>query len=176
MNDNLKITKLISDNGKEFDNQFLKEFIERNKIIHEFVTPYYHQGNGRIERANRTIRNALKKTKGMLKIKLKKIIENYNLMIHRAIGLAPSEARKKENWKIIEKTQENYAKEFKEKKHKLRDLGEFVLIKNEKRKDKMDDEFTRKGKISKILEHNAYEVLLEDGSVLKRHSSQLRKL
>lgn len=36
---------------------------EKNKVRHMFAIQYDHQSNGRIERANKTIRNAFKKQK-----------------------------------------------------------------------------------------------------------------
>jgi transposase InsO family protein len=61
---------LISENGKEFENTKLKKWIESRKIDHQFSVPYYHQGNGRVERVNRTLRTALMKTKGSIRKKL----------------------------------------------------------------------------------------------------------
>lgn len=170
----LKIEKLITDSGKEFDNKSIREWTKGAGIEHELVTPYYHQGNGRIERANRTIRDALRKSKGLLRVNLKRIINRYNETEHRALGMSPKEAMKGENREGLLERQEKYKNEFKEKKLRKYEIGSKVLIKNEQKKDKMDDEFRESGEIRKALNHDAYEVLLEDGSMLRRHSSQLR--
>ena len=49
---------LQSDNGREFNNGTLKKWCETHNIGMRFSTPHYHQGNGRVERAIRTIRSA----------------------------------------------------------------------------------------------------------------------
>lgn len=61
VHDNLPIKTLITDNGKEFENEILKNWCQKNNINIRYSLPYYHQSNGRIERVNRTIRNAIKK-------------------------------------------------------------------------------------------------------------------
>lgn len=45
----LEIKKLITDSGKEFDNKLVRDWMKGKDIEHELVTPYYHQGNDRIE-------------------------------------------------------------------------------------------------------------------------------
>ena len=66
LSDKLKIKKLVSDSGKKFDNHEMKKLCRELEIDHELNTPFYHKSNGRIERANRTIRNSTKK-KGAIK-------------------------------------------------------------------------------------------------------------
>jgi IS30 family transposase len=56
--------EMITDNGKEFDNNLVKNWVIKNKVNHIYSIPYYHQSNGRVERINRAIRNAFKKTPG----------------------------------------------------------------------------------------------------------------
>ncbi|MBW0544492.1 hypothetical protein O181_084207 [Austropuccinia psidii MF-1] len=51
--DTIKI--LRNDNGTEFKNNLLEQFLVSKGIIHEFSMPYEHHQNGRIERTNRTI-------------------------------------------------------------------------------------------------------------------------
>lgn len=73
------------DNGREFDNEEVKNWTQENNIILDYSIPHYHASNGRIERVNRTIREACKKTPGLTEIKLAKILKNYNECRHRAI-------------------------------------------------------------------------------------------
>lgn len=154
---------LVSDNGKEFDNKKLDEWLKSKKIKHKFTVPYYHKGNGRIERVNRTLREALRKTNKPPKICLKDIVENYNNIKHRGIGMAPKVALKKDNWKLVLKNTENYKKEFKKtKENSLFMDGDLVYIRNEFRRSKMDDYFTEKGVIKKRLYGDVYEILKED--------------
>ncbi|MBW0538660.1 hypothetical protein O181_078375 [Austropuccinia psidii MF-1] len=52
-NNTIKI--LRSDNGAEFKNNTLEQFLIRKGIVHEFAMPFEHHQNGKIERTNRTI-------------------------------------------------------------------------------------------------------------------------
>src|ERR1041385_4311860 len=54
-NYNLKIKHIRSDNGTEFKNIGVEEFLDDLGIIHEFSAPYTPQQNGVVERKNRTL-------------------------------------------------------------------------------------------------------------------------
>ena len=51
----LPIKKIRSDNGSEFKNTQVEEFLDDEGIKHEFSTPYTPQQNGVVERKNRTL-------------------------------------------------------------------------------------------------------------------------
>jgi transposase InsO family protein len=51
----LKIKKVRSDNGTEFKNTCVEEFLGEEGIKHEFSVPYTPQQNGVVERKNRTL-------------------------------------------------------------------------------------------------------------------------
>ena len=51
----LPIKKIRSDNGTEFKNTLVEEFLDYEGIKHEFSTPYTPQQNGVVERKNRTL-------------------------------------------------------------------------------------------------------------------------
>src|SRR5699024_9464475 len=51
----LKVKKIRSDNGTEFKNLQVEEFLEEEGIKHEFSAPYTPQQNGVVERKNRTL-------------------------------------------------------------------------------------------------------------------------
>ena len=51
----LPIKKVRSDNGIEFKNTLVEEFVDEEGIKHEFLTPYTPQQNGVVERMNRTL-------------------------------------------------------------------------------------------------------------------------
>ncbi|KRH91851.1 putative LTR transposable element, partial [Pseudoloma neurophilia] len=163
-----------TDNGREFNNGTLKKWCEKHNIEMRFSTPHYHQGNGRVERAIRTIRSALKRSKGPLPGKVKRVIKAYNIMRHRGIGMSPNEAVKPENREIVLENSEKYRKEFKERKIERFNEGDAVLIRNENKKNKMDDEFKVEGKIEKILDTDKYLVKDKLGKEFLRHGSQLR--
>ena len=51
----VKIKKIRSDNGSEFKNTQVEEFLDEEGIKHEFSAPYSPQQNGVAERKNRTL-------------------------------------------------------------------------------------------------------------------------
>jgi hypothetical protein len=51
----VKIKKMRSDNGTEFRNTNIEEFLDEEGIKHEFSVPYTTQQNGVVERKNRTL-------------------------------------------------------------------------------------------------------------------------
>ena len=51
----LKIKHVRSDNGSEFRNTNVEEFLDEEGIKHEFSAPYTPQQNGIVERKNRTL-------------------------------------------------------------------------------------------------------------------------
>ena len=174
----LPIKTLITDNGREFNNKSLDKFCTDNRIERQFSVPYYHQSNGRIEGANKTIRGGIKHAKKPIKSILAKIISGYNGTCHWGIGMTPNEAMKTSNRVEIPKHQDKYAEEFKRKKKepcKMYKTGDNVLFKKEVRNSKMDNEFEKVEPISSRLGTNAYEVNLGDQKV-NQHVSQIKRL
>jgi transposase InsO family protein len=51
----LKVKKIRGDNGSEFKNLQVEEYLEEKGIKHEFSAPYTPQQNGVVERKNRTL-------------------------------------------------------------------------------------------------------------------------
>jgi transposase InsO family protein len=51
----LKVKKIRSDNGSEFKNLQVEEYLEEEGIKHEFSAPYTPQQNGVVERKNRSL-------------------------------------------------------------------------------------------------------------------------
>jgi len=51
----LKIKNVISDNGSEFRNTNVEEYLDEEGIKHEFSALYTPQQNGLVERKNRTL-------------------------------------------------------------------------------------------------------------------------
>lgn len=60
---NLKIKKVRCDNGKEFSNRSLSNFLKRSGIKFQLTVPYTPEENGVVERMNRTI---MDKTRSMM--------------------------------------------------------------------------------------------------------------
>jgi transposase InsO family protein len=51
----VKVKKIRSDNGTEFKNSQVEDFLDEECIKHEFLTSYTHQQNGVMKRKNRTL-------------------------------------------------------------------------------------------------------------------------
>jgi IS30 family transposase len=51
----VKVKKIRSDNGTEFKNTQVKDFLDEEGIKHEFLAPYTPQQNGVAENKNRTL-------------------------------------------------------------------------------------------------------------------------
>lgn len=175
INTKIKIKKLLCDNGGEFRSKEISLWCEKNKIELSFSIPYYHESNGRVERVNRTLRESLKKNKGSLKIILDQVVENYNNTSHRGIGTTPKEALKPENRETVKLVSRKYKQEFGGKKVKeVLEIGDRVYIKNEVKKNKMDNEFNEQGEVICREGDTSYKVRNSKGRELVRHISQLR--
>ncbi|MBW0562844.1 hypothetical protein O181_102559 [Austropuccinia psidii MF-1] len=51
----ITIKALRTDNGAEFKNNAMDEFLKEKGIVHEYSMPYEHHQNGKVERTNRTL-------------------------------------------------------------------------------------------------------------------------
>ncbi|KRH94226.1 putative transposable element [Pseudoloma neurophilia] len=116
----------------------------------------------------------MRKTKGSYKQKINKIISSYNDLTHRGLGMSPNQALLPKNYDKVLQNSLKYAKEFKEGTFHEFNIGDSVIIKNENKNDKMDDEYKQIGKVIRKDIHHSYRIQLEDGSILKRHSLHLK--
>lgn len=86
-------TKLHHDLGKEFQNKLFAQLEGYCGIQGSRTTPYHPQGNGQVERFNRTLlvmlRNLTEKAKSDWKSSLAKVIHVYNCTRNDATGFAP---------------------------------------------------------------------------------------
>lgn len=81
-----------TDNGREFQNQYVEAVLAEMNIPHISGRPYHPQSQGQIERFNRTIKKRLKAvtTRNNRWIDhLDDIISNYNNCTHSATGIKP---------------------------------------------------------------------------------------
>jgi hypothetical protein len=101
-----KIDKLSSDNGSEFISKEFKGICNKYGITQVFSEPNDHNQNGKIERANRTIRTKIDKyfksfkTLNWVSV-LPKLIQNYNNSIHSSIKCKPNDVTNEIANKII---------------------------------------------------------------------------
>ena len=172
----LDIKTLLSDNGKGFSDELITDWCDSKGIKQEFSIPYYHQGNGRIERLNGTIRAAIKKSNGPYSTRLAKCLKAYNGSYHRALGLTPNQATDPNNHSKVVEWAAEYSKEFKPRNLDKLDIGDRVLVRNESLKNKMDKKFSSKGNIVECQDNDGYIVKLDDGKAVRRHQTGLKIL
>ena len=56
----MKLAAVFCDNGKEFVNDYFLKFLEEKHAIMKNSVPHEPSHNGRIERANRTLKEAVR--------------------------------------------------------------------------------------------------------------------
>ncbi|KAI5167881.1 hypothetical protein NEIRO03_2247 [Nematocida sp. AWRm78] len=165
--------KIICDNGKEFVNTHVKEWLRTRGIEVVYRPPYFHEGTGRVERLIRTLRDSLNRTKGSLRQKLNRVTRAYNQTVHRAVGTSPERALLPESRRIVEMAIDKYKKEFSAEADPPLSVGTTVLVRNDIRQ-KDDKHFERSGRIARTAGPHSYEVILDNGARLLRNRSQLK--
>jgi transposase InsO family protein len=78
----LKVKKIRSDNGSEFKNLQVEEYLEEEGINHEFSAPYTPQQNGVVERKNRTLIDMARTMLGEFKTPERFWLEAVNTAYH----------------------------------------------------------------------------------------------
>ena len=99
---NVKIKKVRSDNGTEFRNTNIEEFLDEEGIKHEFSVPYTPQQNGVVERKNRTLIEAARTMLDEYKTSQKEFwAEAVNTACHAINRLYLHKARNKTAYELL---------------------------------------------------------------------------
>lgn len=168
--------QMNSDNAKEFTSKEFFNFMTDYGIEHHLTSVEHHTSNGRVERAIRTIRDAIVKTKDLklnIEENIYEIEHRYNNTFHRGIGVTPNEAFKNKDEMIkdmINNKNEEYAKNFKLRKREEFNIGQCVRIANKenlKNKGKSHDRFQDEGKVIDIAGKDSYLVRDCKGNISK---------
>ena len=84
---------LISDNGRQFDNTFFREFCEQLGINNHYSSPSHPQANGQAEVANRSllkiIKTQLEGAKGVWLDELPRVLWAYRTTVRTPTGETP---------------------------------------------------------------------------------------
>ena len=85
--------KILTDQGKEFDNQYMQSMSTAYGFKWIFASPRHHETVGAVERVNQTLTNIIKKLTNFGQLcwrnNLKKAVWAYNISLHRALNTSP---------------------------------------------------------------------------------------
>ena len=90
------------------------------------------------------------------------------------MGTTPNLAAMKENHSEVLEHSKKYAAEFQKREWNKFNIGDKVLMKNELKLNKMDDEYKEEGIVIEIRNHDSYMIETNKGNKLIRHASHLR--
>jgi transposase InsO family protein len=97
----LKMKKIRSNNGSEFKNLQVEEYLEEEGIKHEFCAPYTPQQNGAVERKNRTLIDMVRTMLGEYKTPERFWSEAVNIAFHAINRLYLHRLLKKMSYKLL---------------------------------------------------------------------------
>lgn len=131
------IETVTTDNGSEFKNWKFRQVMNEFGSKQHFTSPGRAQGNGQIERFNRTLKDymagALETNKGWWSNAVEIAVKNYNTTIHNSTGVTPHWLLYGYHWRDIHapKSLEEIASSRPEQLSVLSDCREFARVRLE---------------------------------------------
>jgi transposase InsO family protein len=102
-----KVNKITSDNGTEFKNIQVEDFLDKEGMKHEFSTPYTPQQNGVAERKNRTLIEMARTMLDEYKTSNRFWAEAINTMCHATNRLYLHKLLKKTSYELLTSNKPN---------------------------------------------------------------------
>ena len=166
-----------SDNGREFKNKLINDYMKENGINFIHGLPYKPHSQGVVERIHKTIKTALiikkleSKDSFNLSEKLNEVVSVYNNTIHSVLKATPNEVFFSTNTKFLKKIKNNIKNYYYKNDHYIHevDLDDKVLIANNIIVKELKKEKIKILELNKIKKDNKiYEIT---GEVLNIHGS-----
>jgi transposase InsO family protein len=105
----LKVKKIRSDNGSEFKNLQVEEYLEEEGIKHEFSAHYAQQQNGVVERKNRTLIDMARTMLGEYKTLERFWSEAVNMACHAINHIYLHRLLKKTSYELLTGNKPNFS-------------------------------------------------------------------
>ena len=81
---------IVSDNGTAFTSVEFETYMKRNGIRHVRCAPYHPSSNGLAEKAVQTFKEAMKKTKGDIDVRIARFLFQCRITPHATTGQSPA--------------------------------------------------------------------------------------
>ncbi|XP_028415017.1 uncharacterized protein K02A2.6-like [Dendronephthya gigantea] len=188
-----------TDNGPQFVSAQFKDYMRANNVKHVFSTPLWPQGNGEVERQNRTLLKSMKiacATGGDWKKELNKFLMAYRSTPHTVTGVSPAKLmfgreirtkvpsvmqvfQPKLNVEQRDAMMKEKGKLYGDRRRLAADrnieIGDTVLVKNSKPKNKLSPAF--KDALYKVKDKIGNEVTVEseNGVTYRRNSAHVKR-
>ena len=123
-----ELKSVRSDNGSEFKNKLVQDFLQKQNIKQVFSTPHTPQSNGGIERANQTLKRLIHKSIELndnfdWAKQINKLTNNMNTTIIDKINETPNQIEKNDSEEFLTNIKE---KDIKKKKNNIATQKYFV--------------------------------------------------
>jgi hypothetical protein len=179
----MKPVEIITDNGKEFSNEYMRNWCSEENVLHRKVSVESHRSNGRVERVIGTIREGILKDDAEdFEAKVNRCIWRYNNSYHAGLECTPFEASRDETGHVmIENGPEGfYSRRFVARKREKFYKGQRVRVAKKENLSGCSKyekgRFLGYGVIKEVCGGDSYLVSLENGRIVKKRHYDLKGL